>query len=126
MTTTASDRLAAAEDAVELARARFLDTLQDLTDQLEPRRLVRELWEDAKVKGADLAEEAVDAVKSRPIAVTGVAAAFAMFLAREPIAELAGKLIGGKKDAPSPKPRRKPRQPKTTKIKIDKVETSNE
>lgn len=132
MPTTSSDRLGEAEDAVELARARLLDTLQDLTEQLEPRRLVRELWEDAKVKGADLAEEAIDAVKSRPIAATGVAAAIAMFLAREPIAELAGKLIGGDKDAAARKATRTARKPTRSrkspaaKPRNDTTETSDE
>jgi ElaB/YqjD/DUF883 family membrane-anchored ribosome-binding protein len=95
---TDAQRLAQAEQHVERTRERLLDTLYDLAEQLEPKRLVRELWQDAKVKGADLAEEAVDAVKARPIAATGVAAAIAMFLAREPIAELAGKLINSKKN----------------------------
>ena len=101
---TDEDRIAAAERAVELARERLVDTVQSLAEQLEPRRLVRELWEDAKVKGADLAEEAVDAVKSRPLAATGVTAAIAMFLAREPIADLVGKLWSPDKKKPKAKP----------------------
>ena len=105
---TDAQRIATAELATEAARVRFVESIQTLADQLEPKRLVRELWQDAKVKGADLAEEAVDAVKSRPIAVTGVAAAIALFLAREPIADLAGKMLGSKKS----KPARKPDQPK--------------
>ena len=48
----------------------------------------------AKDKGADLAENAVDAVRARPLASTGVVAAIAMFLAREPLIGLAGKLAG--------------------------------
>ena len=79
--------IARAEAAVEAARDRLIDTVQDIAQQLEPRRLIGELWEDAKNKGADLAEEAVDAVMARPLAATGVVAAIAMFLAREPIAD---------------------------------------
>jgi len=37
------------------------------------------------MKGADLAEEAVDAVKKRPLAVSGAIAALTLFLARDPI-----------------------------------------
>ena len=96
MTTTSdSDRIEAAELAVEQARERLVETVQALAEQLEPKRLARELWEDAKDKGADLAEEAVDAVKSRPVAATGVLAGLALFFAREPIAELAGKMWNG-------------------------------
>jgi hypothetical protein len=99
-----SDRLPiiAAEAEVERSRARLVDTVQLLARQLEPRRLVRELWEDAKVKGADLAEDAVDAVKARPLASTGIVAALAMFLAREPLMDMAGKVtssIGEKRKA---------------------------
>ena len=92
---TEDPRIARAEAAVEAARDRLIDTVQDIAQQLEPRRLIGELWEDAKNKGADLAEEAVDAVKARPLAATGVVAAIAMFLAREPIADLAGKMLDG-------------------------------
>jgi len=128
---TDEQRILAAEQKVDEARDRLLDTLYDLAEQLEPKKLVRELWEDAKVKGADLAEEAVDAVKSRPIAATSVAAAVAMFLAREPIADLAGKLIGGKKHKKAaPAPKSKPRAKAPTKparaTKKKTVEKSDE
>ena len=56
---------------------------------------MEEVWEKAKDKGADLAEDAVDAVRARPYAATGVVAAIAMFIAREPIMGLSGKLMNG-------------------------------
>ena len=98
----------AAELAAEAARERFLDSFHELVRHLEPKRLAKGLWEDAKVKGADLAEEAVDAVKARPVAATGVVAALALFLAREPIVDLASKLISRDGE----KPPRKPGRPK--------------
>ena len=85
----------AARAEVEIARKRMLDTLGELQRQFAPRALVREAWETAREKGAELAEETVDAVKARPLAVTGVVAAITMFLAREPLMDLAGKLVGG-------------------------------
>jgi len=88
-------RIAAARLKVERSRERLIETAQALARQLEPGRIARGLWDDAKDKGADLAEEAVDAVKARPIAATGIAAGLALFLAREPIAELAGKWWNG-------------------------------
>ena len=103
------NRLAAAEFAAEAARERFLDSFHELVRHLEPKRLAKGLWEDAKVKGADLAEEAVDAVKARPVAATGVVAALALFLAREPIIDLAGKMMSPKEKK---NPARKPRQTK--------------
>jgi hypothetical protein len=70
-------------------------TAQQLQDRLSPKTLSREAWEGAKNKGADLVEDAVDAVRARPYAATGVVAAITMFLAREPLMDLAGKLMDG-------------------------------
>jgi ElaB/YqjD/DUF883 family membrane-anchored ribosome-binding protein len=101
------DRVRAAELEVEQARARLLATVQEVTQQFEPHRLVGEIWEKAKDKGADLAEDAVDAVRARPLAATGVVAAIAMFLAREPLLDLAGKLVNGTSEKRAAKKRRK-------------------
>lgn len=88
---------------VERAQARLKATFDEIMDyghrlqqRLEPSNMVRDAWEGAKNKGADLAEDAVDAVRARPLAATGVVAGLALFLAREPLADLAGKLIKGK------------------------------
>lgn len=85
----------AARIEVERARAQLMDTAQALQSRLSPKTLAQNAWEGAKVKGADLAEDAVDAVRKRPLAATGVVAAIAMYLAREPLKDLAGKLVGG-------------------------------
>jgi len=99
----------------ERARARLLDSLRafetpvlDLKRQLTPRHIMGEVWDGAKEKGADLAEEAVDAVRARPLTVTGVVAAITLFLAREPLMDLAGKLVGGS----SKKRKKATKQPK--------------
>jgi hypothetical protein len=97
-----SPEIARARTDAERARARLFDTFRaleqpflDLRQQLTPDHLMREAWEGAKEKGADLAEGAVDAVRARPLAATGVVAAITLFLAREPLLDLAGKLAGG-------------------------------
>jgi hypothetical protein len=119
----------ARQDAAE-ARARLFATFDDLLgafkqlqQRLEPSHLARDAWEAAKSKGADIAEDAVDAVAKRPVATTGVIAAIALFLAREPLMDLAGKLVAGKpakskskaaKPSPaktSPTKTRRPRKP---------------
>jgi len=87
--------IAAARDEVERKRARLMATAQTLQDRLSPKTLARGVWEGAKDKGADLAENAVDAVRARPIAATGVVAAITMFLAREPLMDLAHKVMDG-------------------------------
>ena len=78
-------RLVAAQANVAEAREALIDTARELQQRLQPRTLVREAWESAKVKGADMAEDAVDAVKRRPVATGGIIAAIAMFIAREPL-----------------------------------------
>jgi hypothetical protein len=79
----------------ERSRARLMATAQQLQERLSPRTLARDAWQGAKGKGADLAEDAVDAVRARPIATTGIVAAITMFLAREPLIDLAGRIAGG-------------------------------
>ena len=97
--TQESPDVTAAKINAERARARLMDTAQVLQKKLNPKHLAQNAWEDAKVKGADLAEDAVDTVRRRPLAATGVAAAIAVYLAREPLMGLAGKLVGrGKND----------------------------
>jgi hypothetical protein len=97
--------VAAARIEVERSRARLMadidhivDLAQSLQHKLAPSTLMRDAWEGAKGKGADLAEDAVDAVRSRPLATGGVVAAVTLFLAREPLIDLAAKLLGSGKD----------------------------
>lgn len=82
---TDSPNIVAARIQVEKTKAALLDTLRELQQRLQPKTLANEAWEKAKNKGADLAEDAVDAVAKRPVAVGGVVAALAMFLARDPL-----------------------------------------
>ena len=91
---TERPQIAAARSEVERSRARVMATAQELQERLSPKTLAKGAWQGAKEKGADLAENTVDAVKSRPLAATGVVAAMTMFLAREPLMDLAGKLVG--------------------------------
>ena len=88
-------QVAAARIEAERARGRLMQTAHVLQVRLSPRTLARDAWQGAKMKGADLTEDAVDAVRSRPLAATGVVAALALFLAREPLIDLAGKLADG-------------------------------
>lgn len=106
------EQVKAAEFRVDRARAKMIGTLHELSQQVQPHRLMEEAWEKAKDKGADLAENAVDAVRARPLAATGVVAAITMFLAREPLMDLAGKLVDGAKSK-TKKRRKAPQRQKT-------------
>jgi len=98
----------------EVARSReaLIDTARELQQRLQPKTLAREAWESAKVKGADMAEDAVDAVKRRPVATGGIVAAIAMFLAREPIKDGVGRIYDAMTsddaEVPPPKAPKKP------------------
>lgn len=103
-------RIAQAQAAVDTARGELIDTARELQQRLQPKTLARDAWESAKVKGADMAEDAVDAVKRRPVATGGVIAAIAMFLAREPIKDGFSRLYGvmTSKDDVEPAPAKVP------------------
>jgi hypothetical protein len=101
--TADSPSVAEARARLTAARARFTSTVdeiiergEDLLESLTPHNLARDAWEAAKSKGADIAEDAVDAVSKRPVAATGIVAAVALFLAREPLMDLADRLMHGK------------------------------
>jgi hypothetical protein len=105
-----SDDVADARRRVEQTRTKMWATFDELIDygqalqrKLEPGHLARDAWDAAKNKGADLAEDAVDAVRKRPVAATGAVAALALFIAREPLMDLASKWMSGTKKKKSKK-----------------------
>jgi hypothetical protein len=117
-----------ARQRADHARARLFATFDELLAALrhmqqrfEPSHLARDAWEAAKSKGADVAEDAVDAVAKRPVATTGVVAAIALFLARGPLLNLASKLVKGKPKANKPKPG-KTSKPRRASAKKDETE----
>jgi hypothetical protein len=85
----------AARIEVERSRARLMTTAQELQERISPKTLAANAWQSAREKGADLAEDAVDVVKARPVAAGGAVAALTLFLARHPLMDLAGKAWGG-------------------------------
>ena len=105
---TDDPQVQAARIRAEQAQHRLVAHLQELQQRIAPKTLARDAWEGAKAKGADLAEDAVDAVRNRPVAATGIVAAVALFLAREPLMDLAGKLVNGK--GSKPKARKRPKE----------------
>ena len=115
---TERPQIAAARSEVERSRARVMATAPELQERLSPKTLAKGAWQGAKEKGADLAENTVDAVKSRPLAATGVVAAITMFLAREPLMDLAGKLVGSVGE------KRRTRRTRKSKTNQDDTETA--
>ncbi len=115
--------VAAARIEAERARGRLMETAQKLQERLSPGTLAQNAWEGAKSKGADLAEEAVDAVRRRPAIASGVVAAIALFLAREPLIDMAGKLADGMSGKGKPKKATpSPRKLKSTEKKTETID----
>jgi hypothetical protein len=112
--TTPDPSVVAARAEVERTRARMIDTARELQERVNPRTLARDVWEGAKDKGAGLAENAVDAVRKRPIVAGGVVAALALFLGRDPILDYASRLMNGK-DGPAKPPKRATKPKKSSK-----------
>jgi uncharacterized protein DUF3618 len=106
-------RIEAARLEVERSRSQLLGTARELQQRLEPGKLTRDAWQSAKEKGADVVEDAVDAVRKRPYAAGGAVAALALFIAREPMMELFGKL-SGVMTSDKPKKLKKPKKSKKT------------
>ena len=106
----------AAKLEAERARVQLMSTANRLQARMSPGTLASNAWQDAKDKGADLAENAVDAVRKRPVAATGVVAAIALFLAREPLMEFGNRLVDAVGD------KRKTRKSRKAKAKQNDVE----
>jgi hypothetical protein len=90
--------IAEAKKAALGAKDRFERTLAAVQHRLSPGNLAEEAWDGVKDKGADMAEGALQAVKSRPKAVTLALGAFAIFLARAPLKRAVTRLISGNPD----------------------------
>ena len=111
--------VAAARIEADRARGRLMETARELQERLSPGTLAKDAWEGAKSKGADWAEDAVDAVRRRPAIASGVVAAIALFFARKPLFDLTGKLAG----EVTAKARKGKARPRKTKSKQNATET---
>lgn len=124
-----TQRVIEAQAKVASAREALIGTARELQLRLQPKTLARDAWESAKAKGADVAEDAVDAVKRRPLATGGILAAVAMFLARAPITNGIRNLYDGMTSDDDPEPqaepaaRRPPRSKRTAPQVARKTET---
>lgn len=82
-----------AQRAANLARTRFEGTLEEVQERLRPANLAGEAWDGVKEKSANLADDAVEAVKARPGVVSLALGAIALFVARAPIKRAVSGLI---------------------------------
>ncbi|HEX6374371.1 MAG TPA: DUF3618 domain-containing protein [Allosphingosinicella sp.] len=90
-----ADPLRLAKQEAERARRRLAVTAAELQQRLKPGTLASHAWEGVKDKSGEIAEDAVEAVKARPVVVSAALAAFTLFLARTPIKSAVGRLLDG-------------------------------
>jgi hypothetical protein len=90
--------LVAARAQADAARARLMDTVAELQQRLKPGTIAGQAWEGVKGKTGDMAGDAVEAVKARPIIVSTALAAFTLFLARSPIRSAVSRLFSSDED----------------------------
>lgn len=97
-----ADQLRGAQSQVEQAKRRFSSTLGALQYRLKPGTLANHAWVGVRDKSSEIADEtlhsvngmadtAVKAVKERPVAASGIAAAVLIFLARGPLWRLVSR-----------------------------------
>ena len=106
-----ANELRLAKQEAELARRRLAATAAELQQRLKPGTLASHAWAGVKDKSGEIADDAVEAVKARPVAVSAALAFFTLFLARAPIKAAVGRLIDGEdEDRKDARPRRARKQ----------------
>jgi hypothetical protein len=96
--------LVLARREAEAARRRLTATMSELQQRLKPATLATNAWEGVKDKSGELADDAVQAVKARPVAVSAVLAAVTLFLARAPIKSAVTSLFSDDDEEPEAAP----------------------
>nr|WP_295370190.1 hypothetical protein [uncultured Sphingosinicella sp.] len=98
-----------AQYEVEIAKRRFNSTVGALQYRLKPANIATQAWSGVRDKSSEaadgamhsvneVADGAVKAVKDRPVAASGVAAAVLVFLLRAPLWRAAKGLFAGPED----------------------------
>ena len=85
MTTNPAAGIEQAQREVERAKQRLASTMGALQYRLKPGNLMSDAWEGVREKSGEVADGALQAVKDRPAAASGILAALVIFLARDPL-----------------------------------------
>jgi hypothetical protein len=87
-----------AKQQAERARRRLASTAAELQQRLKPGTIASNAWAGVKDKGGEMADDAVEAVKSRPVPVAAALTAFTLFLARAPLKAAVARLFSGSEE----------------------------
>lgn len=77
--------LESAQLEAERAKKRLASTLGALQYRLKPGTLMNKALDGVRERGGEMADDAMTAVKERPMTVSGIIAALLIFLARDPL-----------------------------------------
>lgn len=91
MTDPSAKTLVEARFRLDQAKSRLQSTSAELQHRLSPSTLARDMWTGVRERGSELGDGAVQAVKERPLLVSGICAAIGIVLARKPL----GKMMSG-------------------------------
>ena len=69
----------------EIARRKLMGDVAILQERLSPSTIASNAWEGVKERSTEMADDAVEAVKARPVVVSAALGAVTLFLARQPI-----------------------------------------
>lgn len=87
-----------AQADVGLAKRRLASTMGALQYRLRPDTLMNNALEGVREKGTAAADNAMQAVKERPMTASGIVAALFIFLARDPLWRMILRLFSGPRD----------------------------
>ena len=85
MTTNPAAGIEQAQREVERAKQRLASAVGALQYRLKPGNLMSDAWEGVREKSGEVADGALQAVKDRPAAASGILAALVIFRARDPL-----------------------------------------
>lgn len=88
-----ADRIVMARREAERAKRELASTLGALQHRLKPGNLMSNAWDGVREKSGEMADDALQTVKDRPVAASGVLAAIVIFLARDPLWRTASRFL---------------------------------
>lgn len=90
--------LTMAKQQAERARRRLASTAAELQQRLKPGTIASNAWAGVKDRSGEIADDAVEAVKARPVPVAAALTMFTLFLARAPIKSAVSWFFSGRED----------------------------
>jgi hypothetical protein len=91
-----ANELKRAKQEAEQARRRLAATAAELQQRLKPGTIASNAWAGVKDKSGEMAEDAVEAVKARPVPVAAALTVFTLFLARAPLKSALSWMFSGR------------------------------